>query len=115
MFFDHSTGKGIKRRCIASANPSKVEFFRRASIYDVFTKAKELYFDESSSIENMHLADSNGLIIHVAKEKWNLQDYYDENQYKYSRHKLYVVLDDEKVILKSGNAIYIFIIGFDRE
>lgn len=105
MYLNHSTGKGIKRRCISVANPSKVELLRRASIYDLFHKAKDLYFDENSNIANMHLADSNGLIIHIDKDKWNLQDYYDENQYKYSRHKLYVVLDDEKVMFKSVVAL----------
>ena len=90
--YDEAEGKGMKSN-LPKPNPCKVDLPRRATIYDLFNKAAEVYFDSASDIENMDLADSSGMIIRVDdKDKWMLEKYFTDNNYHPSRHRLFVVL-----------------------
>ena len=93
MIFDRSSGKGVRKKSIPEPNPRKVEMSRMSSLVDIFQKAKELYFYPKCDIDEFKLGDGSGMLVEVAeKESWSLQKYYDENSYKPSRHKVYVVL-----------------------
>lgn len=49
MMYDDTTGKGKKYESILpKPNPCKVEVPRQACLQDIYAKAKELYFKESS-------------------------------------------------------------------
>ena len=101
MIYDGN--KGVKRN-IRQPNPQKVELPRKSNLMDVFEKAKELYFHEDTSLNNMNIGDANGLVINIEQSSWILENYYKDNDYKPSRHRLYVILNDEKVF-----AFYIII------
>jgi hypothetical protein len=75
MVFDGRLGKGVKQK-LREPNPQKVELPRKSNLTDVFNKAKELFSDKESSITNMYLGDSCGLIVNVEKSKWVLDSYY---------------------------------------
>ena len=93
MLYDMEAGKGFRRRSIPGPNPQKVEFSRKSSLDDIFIRAKELYFGDKANLKKMNLADSSGMIANVDPCDWYLEEYYKDNDYKPSRHKLYVVYD----------------------
>lgn len=97
MLYDMEAGKGFRRRSIPGPNPQKVEFSRKSSLDDIFIRAKELYFGDKANLKKMNLADSSGMIANVDPCDWYLEEYYKDNDYKPSRHKLYVVYDSNDV------------------
>ena len=99
MQFDTRQCKGVKRKWLPEPNPRKVEMPRKASLMNVFERAKEIYFHEECDVHDMQLADSSGMMIQVDDEtRWTLEKYFDDNHYQPSRHKVYVMLSqDEKV------------------
>ena len=98
MIFDHTAGKGIKKKWIPQPNPRKVEMARRSSLQDVLKKAKDIYFYDHCDYSSLRLADTNGIMIEVETSGWMLETYYENNDFKPSRHKMYVMqYDDEQV------------------
>lgn len=98
MLYDHSSGKGRRCRSLPSPNPQKVDLPRKSTLIDLLSRARELYFGESANLAKMNIADSAGMIIRVDnKLSWILEEYYKGNDYKPSRHKLYVTYDKEEV------------------
>ena len=68
----------------------------------------ELYFVNGANPSRMELADSSGLSIHVNKSEWKLYSYYKDNNYQPSRHKLYVMYDNEGVGLYMSVWVVLF-------
>ena len=99
MIYDHKRCRGVKYGT-RQPNPQKVELPRRSTLIDVFNKAKELFFESKALISDMCLGDSNGLVRNFdqTSTSWTLESYYRENSFKASRHRLYVILDDEQVL-----------------
>lgn len=56
----------------------------------------------------MELADSSGLSIHVNKSEWKFDSYYKNNNHQASRHKLYLMYDNEGVSLYMCMCSYVF-------
>lgn len=96
MMYDDTTGKGKKYESILpKPNPCKVEVPRQACLQDIYAKAKELYFKESSDCSRMCLADSSGMIIKIDNQQsWTLEKYFHNNDFHPSRHKIFVVLNE---------------------
>lgn len=89
MLFDGT--KGVRKKCLPDPNPQKVSLSRSATLDIVFSKARELYFEEFNvSQEAMSLCDSSGIII-PADNEWSLGQFYNVNGLQPSRYKLYVV------------------------
>ena len=100
MLYDHASGKGCRRRCIPTPNPQKVELPRKSTLDDLYQHAKDLYFGEEANTNKMSLADSSGILVKIIDEAdWVLESYYKDNDFKPSRHKVYVVYDGELVRL----------------
>ena len=97
MHYNAQLCKGVKSHHIPPPNPQKVELPKNSSFDDLLSHAKALYFGEDADSSQMNLADSAGKTINVEKSQWHLANYYSDNGYQPSRHKLYVVYDVEAV------------------
>lgn len=99
MVYDSKCGKGIRRKTLPEPNPNKVQISGTATLKDIFSKAKELYFPDkkNDNIEQyMRLSDSSGVSFIIDEpDKWTVETFYQTNNLKSSRHKLYVVFDEE--------------------
>jgi hypothetical protein len=96
MIYNDTLKKGVKKN-VPEPNPQKVELRRTCTLDKLFHKANELYFHNEALVSSMNLGDSSGLIVNVDKSNWILETYYKDNDYKPSRHRLYVILDEAKV------------------
>lgn len=97
MLYNSLSGKGVKRDYLPKPNPQKVEMPKNCTFREIVHKAKTLYFGEDADESKMNLADSSGIMIQVDKASWNLDQYYKDNNYQPSRHKIYVLYDNEPV------------------
>ena len=103
MIFDKKKNKGIRRKCLPEPNPTKVELKNDSTLNDIFKKSIELYYKEYPDItlSDVMLTNSSGIAVEIENpNEWRLLDYYTKNQYVPSRHKLYTMIDLDKVIFK---------------
>uniref|UniRef100_A0A1X7TZT8 Uncharacterized protein n=1 Tax=Amphimedon queenslandica TaxID=400682 RepID=A0A1X7TZT8_AMPQE len=97
MLYNFRSGKGIKRHYLPKPNPQMVEIPKNCTFKEFVRKAKTLYFGKDANESKMNLADSSGILIQVDKATWNLDQYYKDNNYQPSRHKMYVLYHNEPV------------------
>ena len=93
MIYDPDLEKGIRKKCLPEPNPTKIEVPKHASLSEIFSKARELYFKDDLGDEgfSFKLADSGGTPIHINHpDNWNVGDFYQQNGP--SRYKLYVMM-----------------------
>ena len=83
MIIDHTAGKGILKNEFHNQIQEKLKW----SLEDVLKKAKDIYFYDHCD----YLADTNGIMIEVETSGWILKTYYENNDFKPSRHKMYVM------------------------
>lgn len=97
MVFDRNAGKGVKKRYIGTPNPRKVEIPRTSTIKELLEKGLEMYFDSDDlSLDDVQLADSDGIAIELADPgKCTLANYFQRNDYKPSKHKMYIMLHEK--------------------
>ena len=81
MHYNAQLCKGVKSHHIPQLS-------KNSSFDDLLSHAKALYFGEDADSSQMNLADSAGKSIHVEKSQWHLANYYSDNGYQPSRHKL---------------------------
>lgn len=97
MIFNANKQKGIRKKSLPEPNPVRVEMKKDSSIFDVFEKAIELYYQEFNiTINDVILADSTGGAIPLADDDlsgWKLGEYYLKNNLVPSRYKLYTMVD----------------------
>lgn len=86
--------KGIRRKFLPEPNPTRVEFTKGSSILSVFEKSVNLFYKDFPRItaNDVMLANSSGNRIEV-DPSCKLRDYYLQNQYVPSKHKLYTMVD----------------------
>ena len=48
-----------------------------------------------ADIDELQLADSDGVLIETDKDTFLLEDYYKRNDYKPSKHKMYIVYKEK--------------------
>ena len=108
MYYCQKLGRGIRKDSIPKPNPRKVELPKSSTFNDIVDLANELYFGNGADPSRMELADSSGLSIHVNKSEWKLDSYYKNNNYQPSRHKLYLMYDNEGVSLYVCMGSYVF-------
>lgn len=94
MIFDPSIGKGVKRGSIGHPNPRKVEIPRQSTMVDV---SLEMYVD--ITLSDVRLADSDGIMVELPDQTCSLENYFTSNQYKPSKHKLYVMIKKKVSIM----------------
>ena len=111
--YDNSKNKGVRRKFLPEPNPTKVEMDKKSTICNVYEKSIDLYYKQFStiSVNDVMLADSAGNIIEISNPtEWTLGDYYNQNHFLPSRHKLYTVVDLSKVSSLCFLALCILII-----
>ncbi len=107
MIYDSVTGKGVKKRYIGNPNPRKLEMLRRSTMAQLLQKGIDIYFDKwDISLSDVQLADSDGILIELTDLNCTLDSYFTRNDYKPSKHKIYVMVY-EKVCLISLVQLYI--------
>lgn len=93
MEYDSHKKRGVKKKYIPT--PEEIELSFDASLEDVLQKGKEIFFEDlSPHLTSLVLADSNGHQIPISaddEEDWTIGEFYNQNDYKPSRYKLYVM------------------------
>ena len=94
MLYDKQTHRGCRKKSLPEPNPTRVELPASTNFLALQATAKECFFKNFEG--KMMLGDSQGMAIEVENaELWNLGAFYDKNHLKPSRHKLYVIMDEE--------------------
>ena len=91
MIYDRKQGKGVKKGKLPPAK--KVEFLTNSTVHDVLLYGKrEIFHKMNPPLRYLSIADSSGQEIATASDdEWTIGSYYQENVYKPSRYKLYVM------------------------
>ena len=94
MIYSKEKHRGCRKKSLPEPNPTKVELPACTNFFTLQATAKELFF---KNIEGkMMLGDSQGTVIQVEDpELWNLGTFYQNNHLKPSKHKLYIIMDEE--------------------
>ena len=86
--YDPILGRGVRKRYLHEPNPTRVELKRGSSYEDLLKMAVSLFFEDyDPSLDNLSLADSNGMPIQVASpNSWTLGTFYQSNDLQPSRY-----------------------------
>ena len=95
MLYNSLSGKRVKKDYLPKPNPQQVEMPKNCTLREIVRKAKTLYFGEDADKSKMNLADCSCIMIQVDKASCNLGQYYKDNNYQPSSHKIYVLYDNE--------------------
>lgn len=106
-YFINPPERGVDLAVFLFQTQKKVELPKRSTYKHV--PSKELYFGEKANLDNMNICDSPGLAIKLDDTStWNPKDFYKDNDFKPSRHKLYLVYDEDKEVHYNMQACILF-------